>query len=215
MCPSGVVMRKLASSLVPTKYRLSITLCAGNGSFHPAGADACENAAIGHSAAIKMTAISLFMTLLLADSLNKFWLRRTPTLQISDRRLPVGKGFNPSVDADARAHAVHPERIVLEDLANLGFILRLDDPESAEWQVGRDFSDRACDEHLIFAAIQEREVVRHQFLAQLAHTRLVLKLNDKQHSDPFPAPWRDRKFRRKSEATSVETAGFSEETLLA
>src|SRR5688500_8862242 len=47
-----------------------------------------------------------------------------------DRDFAVGEGFLPAVDADLRAQAAGPKRIVLENVADLRLVFRFDDPES-------------------------------------------------------------------------------------
>src|SRR5688572_33242017 len=95
-----------------------------------------------------------------------------------DWHLAIRKRLLPAVDLDAGAHAVRPERIVLENLLDLVFVLRLDDPEAAERLVARHLAHRARHEHAILDAIEELEVRFQELVAHLAHVRFVLELHD-------------------------------------
>ena len=46
----------------------------------------------------------------------------------SDGSLAIWKRLNPTIDPNSGAQAIHPERIILKDVAHFRFVLRFDDP---------------------------------------------------------------------------------------
>src|SRR6185369_8346847 len=83
----------------------------------------------------------------------------------SDECLAIGKRLHPFVDANTGPQPVHPEWIVLKDLAHFLFTLRLDNPQSTERLIRRDFANRSGNEHFVFLAIQKSEMFCQEFLA--------------------------------------------------